>query len=115
VAGQHVPQLVPDDEPDLLVVHQVDHAAGDDDERLVGAQRHRVDRRVLADEQLRDLGQVQDVAAVQHRVVQVRELLLRRPDGAGQEHQPQRPVVEQSGQVLEDRVETGQLAQRHQR
>jgi hypothetical protein len=115
VAGQHVAEFVPDDEPGLLGVHQVQQAGRQHDERLVRAQRHRVDHGVLRDEQLGDVGQVQDVAAVQHRLVQLRELLLGRLDPAGQEHQPQAAVAEQRGETAEQHVEARQLTQRDQR
>lgn len=49
VPGQGVPDLVPDDRPHLLLVEQLDQARGDDDDRLVQADAHRVRHRVLVD------------------------------------------------------------------
>jgi hypothetical protein len=88
-------KLVPDHVPVFLGVEQVQQPGRDHDERLVRTERHRVRHRVLRDEQLRHLGQVQDGRAVQQQLVQVRELLGGRPDRAGQEEQPQAPVTEQ--------------------
>ena len=72
-------ELVPDDEPGLLGVHQVEKPGGDHEERAVGAQSHGVDRGVLRDEQLGHRGQVKDVAAVQHRLVQLEADFLDMP------------------------------------
>jgi hypothetical protein len=110
-----VPDLVPDDEPQLLVVEQVQQPGVDDDERMVGAERHRVRRRVLPDVDLRDLRHVQDVAGVAHHVVQVVELVVADADRPAEEHQPQRPLVDQPRQLAQDDVEPGQRAQRDQR
>ena len=74
-----------------------------------------IDQRVLRDEQLGYDRQVQDVAAVQQHLVDLRELLLGRAHRAGQEHQPQGAVVEQPSQTAKQHVEAGELAQRHQR
>ncbi len=115
VAGQRVPEFVTDREPQFFLVEQVHQARRDHDERLVRAERHRVGDRVLGDEQLGNLGQVQDRGAVEQQLVQVRELLRRGPDRAGQEQQPQAPVGEQAGEPPEQHVETGQLTHRHQR
>ena len=88
---------------------------GDHDERLVRAERHRVRHRVLGDEELRHLRQVQDGGTVQQQLVQVRELLVGRPHRAGQEQQPQAPVAEQPGQAAQQHVEAGEFAHGYQR
>jgi hypothetical protein len=83
VPGQDVPELVPDDEPQFLLVVQVDQTGGDHKERPVPADRHGVYLRGLHDVALRHVRQVQDVRAVPHQRVDVRELALGHLHGAG--------------------------------
>lgn len=115
VPGQGVPDLVPDDRPHLLLVEELDQARGDDDDRLVQADAHRVRGRVLLDVHRGDLLQVQDVAGVAQHDVQMGELPVRDAHRVGQEQQPEASLGQQAAQRLEDRVEAAQLAQRHQR
>jgi glutamate 5-kinase len=115
VSGQDVPELVPDDEPQLFLVVQVHQAGGDHDERVVLAERHRVDDRILGDKDVRNLGQVEDVGAIPDQRVDVGELALGHLDGAGEVSQPEGALVEQPEQLAEKHVETAELAQRDQR
>lgn len=110
-----MPDLVGHDEPQLLVVEQVDQAGVEHDERVVGADRHGVRRGVLRDVQLRHLGQVEDVGGVADHVVDVAELRLTRAYAPAEEHQPDRALAEQTRQALEHGVEAGQRPQRDQR
>ena len=109
------PSSWPIDEAQLLLVVQVDQAGGDHDERPVAADRHRVDDRRLHDEALGHVGQVEDVGAVPHQRVDVRELALGDLDRAGQEGQPQGALVDEAEELAQQHVEAAQLAQRDKR
>ncbi|GAA3064349.1 hypothetical protein GCM10020000_54930 [Streptomyces olivoverticillatus] len=112
--GQRVAHLVAHDRTHLLLVQQLHQPGGQHDDRLVQADAHGVGLRILLDEHLRDLRQVQHGAGVQQHRVQVRELLLAHPHRIREEQQPQAALGQQAAQRLEDRVEPAQLAQRHQ-
>jgi hypothetical protein len=114
VPGQNVPYLMPDDRAQFLRVAQVDQAGVDHDERLLEADGHRVRERCLRDIHLWHLFEVQDVAPVAHHLVDVRELPLGHLNRAGQHGKPEGAFWEQAHQLLEHRVEAGELAQRHQ-
>src|SRR5215471_3163593 len=52
---------------------------------------------------------------IKEQLIQLRELLLRCPNRAGEVYEPPAPVGEQAREPPEQRVEAGQLAQRDQR
>ena len=95
VPRQHMAELVPDHPPELFRVGQVDHPGADHQERLLAqSQGHSVRHRVLDDEDLGHLRQVEDVAAVPDQLVDVRELALGHLDAASQEREPESPFGE---------------------
>ena len=115
VPGQDVPELVADHPAQLLLVVQVDQPRGDHDERPVPADRHRVRDRVLHDEDVGHIREVEDVGPVPDKRVDVRELALGDLDRPGQVHQPQGALVDEAEQLCQQHVEPAQLAQRDKR
>lgn len=111
VSRQRVAQFVADDEALLLVVHHIEQAGGDHDERLVHADRERVHGGGLEDEELRCLVGAQDLDAVPPQVVEVGELTFVDTDGRGEVHEAVLTFAQQTRQGPQDRVEAFQGAQ----
>jgi hypothetical protein len=115
VPGEGVPELVADDEAQLLLVEQLDQAGGQHDHRTVHADRHRVHDRALLHEQLGRLLLVQDPAGVGEQAVEPRELLGRDLHRVAEQQQPHPALPDQPVEHLQQHVEAGELAQRGQR
>src|SRR5690606_16863530 len=111
VPRKDVPYLVPHHEPLLFRTDPVDPARGHDEERTAAADRHGGGLRVPLDVQLGNPVKGQHGGGAANTVVDVGELALVDPYRAGQEHQPQRPLVEEAGEPLEDFVEAAQRPQ----
>jgi hypothetical protein len=110
-----VAQLVSEDEPQLVVVQHVDHAAVDHHEWPVEAQGHRPRLRVRVHVEQRQVADVERGRSLRVELVDARELAVVDAHRRAQVHQSQSPLVPQPGQLAQHIVESPELAQRRQR
>ncbi len=115
MAGQHVAELVAEDEAQLLGVGQVDESAGHHDDGLVDADGHGVVRRLGEDVELREVLDVEGRRSLDVGLVHPGELPVVDAHGGAQVHQAQRPLVPQPRQLAQDEVEALHLAEGDQR
>ena len=98
-------QLVADDDPQLVVIQQLDHAGIEHDEWLIDADRGRVDDRSLGDVELRNLGPVHGGRYFGEQGVQHRELGRSHAHRVGLEQQPDSPLSQESHDLAHDFIE----------
>jgi hypothetical protein len=115
VLGEHVPSLVREDDPQMLLVEELDELGVDDDYRPSSADRESVRDGILGEIEIGRGLEIERRVRARVRAPDVSELILSETHCGAEHAAPHRTLVAEFDQLAHDRVEMRNALQRRGR